>query len=277
MQPKSPPANPPLAEEASTGKQAQQQGDPTLTMMPPAIKSEALASSAITHAPPTPVTAPAVIDALSRGTTSSPKAANTTPSQTVSAAAPQVTPISISTKTRLVQLSLLQDILSAHATSDWITHSVLVTGEITTARLAVREELLETEDALVKIQSLEQTLASRHYSAERIDAFIVKVLGVLDGIAKAEELEKEDIDQTSAQAAEDLESQVTAAMARYCEETREAITSFAILQEYLIRAQEAQEARKMDVLRRLKVLEGMVARGDTVSAVVRYLLMENGE
>lgn len=263
--------------ESAAESQAQQDEVPSSSVAPIAIKAETRSVPTGALAPPTPITAPATIEGSSQLAQATLTISGAATSQKVSAASPQAVPVAISTKTRKVQLSLLRDVLSVHGPSDWITHSVMLSEEINAVRLAVKEELLDTEDAMVKSRALESTLAARHYSVERIDAFVIKVLGVLDGIAKAEELEKDDTKSSLPEVAEDFEAEVAAAMTSVCEATREAMTSFAILYEYLSRGREAQETRKMDVLRRLKVLEGMVARGDTVSAVVRYLLMDNGE
>jgi hypothetical protein len=43
----------------------------------------------------------------------------------------------------------------------------------------------------------------------------------------------------------------------------------------LIRGKEAQEKKRLDVERRVKVLEGMVKIGEAVSKVVSFLLQES--
>jgi len=47
------------------------------------------------------------------------------------------------------------------------------------------------------------------------------------------------------------------------------------LMEYLLRGKSLQEKKRLDIERRVKVLEGMVKVGEVVGGVVRFLLTED--
>ena len=46
------------------------------------------------------------------------------------------------------------------------------------------------------------------------------------------------------------------------------------MMEYLLRGKDLQEKKRLDIERRVKVLEGMVKIGEVVGGVVRFLLTE---
>ncbi|RXK40321.1 hypothetical protein M231_02435 [Tremella mesenterica] len=192
---------------------------------------------------------------------------------TNSAAEPIDTPVQIGTQTLRLLLHLVRDVLPKHDPSNWIAHSCLVATEIDTARRGLQKDLYATDEAFLSGREFERVLATRGFTPARVDTFIKKVLGVLDGIAMAEEGEidgnvlNDDV--------ETLEKELEVELSKYSEQTKEAIMSGGKVMEYLNKGKELQEKKRLEIERRVKVLEGMSKIGDTVSAVVRFLLTED--
>jgi hypothetical protein len=115
-------------------------------------------------------------------------------------------------------------------------------------------------------------LFSRGFSPERVDAFIKKVLKVLDGIAAAED--EEPGEDNSLQNITDLQGELDTELSKYPNETKEALVAAGRVMEYLLRGKDLQEKKRLDIERRVKVLEGMVKIGEVVGGVVRFLLTE---
>ena len=98
------------------------------------------------------------------------------------------------------------------------------------------------------------------------------MLKVLDGIAAAEdEVPGED---NSLQNIADLSQELESELAKYPNETKEAVMAAGRVMEYLLRGKDLQEKKRLDIERRVKVLEGMVKIGEVVGGVVRFLLTE---
>jgi len=184
---------------------------------------------------------------------------------------PQV-PITLSGKTLRAQLNLVQKVFVKHDTSNWIAHTCLIATDLDQARRQLQDDLYATDDASLLGRDLESTLAGRGFAAPRIDSFVAKVLKVLDGIASADELEAGGPpppveDDTGA-----LQAELQNALKTYPEQTREAMAAAATVLEYLNRAKEEQEKKRLQIERRVGVLEGMAKIGEQVSKVVSYLL-----
>lgn len=162
--------------------------------------------------------------------------------------------------------------LSKHEVNNWIAHSCLIATDLDQARRTLQGDLFATDEAFLSGREFEQTLAARGFTASRVDAFITKVLKVLDGIAAAEE----DADANGGlnENVTELEQELVQALDKYPDQTKEAVNSAAKLTEYLVRGKELQEKKRLDIERRVKVLEGMVKIGDVVGGVVRFLLSE---
>ena len=193
---------------------------------------------------------------------------------TNSAAEPQEYPIKIGAKALRALTSLVQSSFGKVDVNNWIAHACFIASDLDQARRALKDDLYATDQAFLTGRDLEQTLSARGFTPQRVDAFITKVLKVLDGIALAEQEEAED-SQDAQQTIDDLDKGLNGALARYPNETKEAVENAAKLMEYLVRGKEAQEKKRLEVERRVKVLEGMVKIGEVVGGVVRYLLSEN--
>jgi hypothetical protein len=72
-----------------------------------------------------------------------------------------------------------------------------------------------------------------------------------------------------------LHKELEEALAKYPDQTKEAVASGSTLLEYILRGKEAQDKKRLEIERRVKVLEGMVKIGEAVSGVVRFLLTED--
>ncbi|WWC88453.1 uncharacterized protein L201_003364 [Kwoniella dendrophila CBS 6074] len=195
------------------------------------------------------------------------------PTITNSASEPQEHPIKISAKTLRAHLSLVQNSLTKHEVNNWIAHTCLIAHDIDHARRALQADLYATDECFLSGRELEKTLISRGFTASRVDAFITKVLKVLDGIAAAEEPESEQ--PVSEEDIERLQSELTESLSNFPNETKEAMSSAARVMEFLVRGKDLQEKKRLEVERRVKVLEGMVKVGEVVGGVVRYLLTED--
>lgn len=225
--------------------------------------------------PPTPITA----DPNSQpagGTTPVPAAGSESgPSKrplTNSASEPQEYPIKVGPKTIRAQIELVKRHFGKVHVSNWIAHTCFIASEIDQARRALQEDLYATDTGFLAGRDLERTLTDRGFTPQRVDAFITKVLKVLDGIALAEADEDANgmLDENEAE----VEKELVACLEAYPDQTKEAVDSAARLMEYLMRGKEAQEKKRLEVERRVKVLEGMVKIGEVVGGVVRYLLSD---
>lgn len=227
--------------------------------------------------PPTPNTAERPITASpmcsSVGLPTQPPTAGTKPPLTNSAAEAQEHPITLSSKTLHGLVDLVRDVFSKHEANNWIAHSCLIAFELDQARRALQGDLYATDEAFLAGREHEQILTDRGFTPARVDAFIGKVLKVLDGIAAAEEEANGNGDST--QNLENLQFTLDTELARYPKETQEAVASAGKLMEYLLRGKELQEKKRLDIERRVKVLEGMVKIGEVVGGVVRFLLTED--
>lgn len=192
---------------------------------------------------------------------------------TNSAAEPQEDPIVLSAKTLHGLIDLTRNVFSKHEANNWIAHSCLIAFELDQARRALQGDLFATDEAFLTGRDHEQILSSRGLTPQRVDSFIQKVLKVLDGIAAAED--EPSGEDNSKQNLSDLQDQLAAALDQYPKETREAAMSAGRVMEYLLRGKELQEKKRLEVERRVKVLEGMVKIGEVVSGVVRFLLTED--
>jgi hypothetical protein len=264
---------------------------PFLPPFPPTLKAEAaphppqtLTPSNGTHPlglthvlPPTPNTAERPPNASARlKSPSSDHVASSKPALTNSAAEPQEHPIKVGAKTIRSQLNLVRNVFVKHDVSNWIAHSCLIAVDLDQARRALQADLYATDEAFLTGRELERTLLSRGYTAARVDVFIKKVLNVLDGIALAEQGDTGLAETPSGEEeCQSLEAELAAALAPYPDQSKEATGSAGTLLEYLIRGKEAQEKKRLDVERRVKVLEGMVKIGEAVSKVVSFLLQES--
>jgi hypothetical protein len=192
---------------------------------------------------------------------------------TNSAAVPLEHPIKLGARTLRAHLALVRNSLPKHDTSNWIAHSCVIAMNLDEARRALQADLYATDEAFLTGRDLEKELAKRGFTHARAEVFIVKVLSVLDGIAMA------DGDAAEGEAVEEdanvLEGELQAALEKYPQETKEALTTAGRLMEYLSRGKELQEKKRLEVERRVKVLEGMVKIGEVVGGVVRYLLTED--
>lgn len=226
----------------------------------PTEVSQAQAKTA--YLPPTPDTAsrPVLVAASPKPLTNS-------------AAEPQEDPLVLSAKTLHGLIDLTRDVFSKHEVNNWIAHSCLIAFELDQARRALQGDLFATDEAFLTGRDHEQVLSGRGVTPQRVDAFIKKVLKVLDNIAAAED-ETNDQDN-SKQNLSELQDQLAGELAKYPKETREAAMSAGRVMEYLLRGKELQEKKRLEVERRVKVLEGMVKIGEVVSGVVRFLLTED--
>ncbi|KAL7420756.1 hypothetical protein Q5752_004708 [Cryptotrichosporon argae] len=276
------------------------------TLKPATLVPAAAAPSApATHAahpphpslPPTPLTAQhAAPDSQSQSTTASavsaelrdgvPSSASGSGGLTNSAAEPQEHPIVVGARTLRAQLSLVRHVFAKHDAANWIAHACLLATDLDQARRELQADLYATDEAFISGRELERALAAKGFTPARVDAFIRKVLGVLDGIAAAD-----DAEAAAVAAAPDgdtapnghgeadevtlLGAELDAALAPYPVQTREALHAAATVMEYLHRGKAAQARKRLDVERRVKVLEGMARIGEQVGSVVRFLLTED--
>nr|XP_019012973.1 uncharacterized protein I206_02470 [Kwoniella pini CBS 10737]OCF51754.1 hypothetical protein I206_02470 [Kwoniella pini CBS 10737] len=230
--------------------------------------------------PPTPLTAvPFTNGALTSSTIThqSPAQSNTSsptkPTVMTSASEPQEHPIKMSVKTLRAHLTLVRTSLAKHEPDNWIAHTCLIAHDIDHARRSLQADLYATDESFISGREWEKQLTAKGFTSARIDAFVTKVLKVLDGIAAAEEPESDQPD--SVEDVERLQAELTELLDIFPNETKEAMASAARMMEFLVRGKDLQEKKRIEVERRVKVLEGMVKVGEVVSGVVRYLLTED--
>ncbi|OCF44369.1 hypothetical protein I317_01814 [Kwoniella heveanensis CBS 569] len=230
--------------------------------------------------PPTPLTAgvPILNDndsrrGSSRQSTAEPSSVPARSSITNSASETQETPIRIGARTLRAHIDLVRNVLSKHETNNWIAHTCLIAHDIDHARRSLQADLFATDECFITGRDLERSLGARGFTPTRVDTFITKVLKVLDGIAAAEEPEADE--PASADDVERLQAELDEVLASFPDETKEAMASASRVLEYLLRGKELQEKKRLEMERRVKVLEGMVKVGEVVGGVVRYLLTED--
>lgn len=217
--------------------------------------------------PPTPITAEPVEEVRQ------PSESTGRRPLTNSASEPQEYPIKVGSKTIRAQIDIVRRHFGKVHVSNWIAHSCFIASEIDQARRALQEDLYATDTGFLAGRDLEKTLSARGFTPQRVDAFITKVLKVLDGIAMAEA--DEDVDGEKQENVEEVEKELDSVLSVFPDQTKEAVASAARLMEYLLRGKEAQEKKRLEVERRVKVLEGMVKVGEVVTGVVRYLLSDD--
>ena len=191
---------------------------------------------------------------------------------TNSASEPQEYPIKVGAKTIRAQIALVRRQFGKVHSSNWIAHSCFLAAEIDQARRALQDDLYATDTGFLAGRDLEKRLSDKGFTAQRMDAFITKVLKVLDNIASAEEEESGDGGSQEDIAA--LEKELALVLESYPDQTKEAIDSASRLMEYLLRGKEAQERKRLEVDLRVIVLEGMDRVGEVVGGVVKYLLSD---
>lgn len=194
---------------------------------------------------------------------------------TNSASEPQEYPIKVGATTYRLLVQLVRSSFGKVENSNWIAHTCFVASEIDQARRALKDDLYATDGAFLTGRDLEHELAGRGFTPLRVDNFITKVLKVLDGIAAAEQLEEEE--GAGKDNGEELSAELNRELAAYPDQTKEAVVSAATMLEYLVRGKEAQEKKRLEVERRVRVLEGMVKVGEVVGGVVRFLLSEDSK
>lgn len=227
--------------------------------------------------PPTPTTAerPQSTKPISPGRQSSLEPSSQSKRLlTNSAAEPQEYPIKIGAKTLRAQVSLVRASFAKVEATNWIAHTCFIASDLDQARRVLKDDLYATDTAFLTGRDLEQSLSARGFTAQKINTFVTKVLNVLDGIAAAEEGDAEG-NVKQMETVEDLEKDLQDALLNYPDQTREAVMSASTVLEYLVRGKEAQEGKRLELERRVKVLEGMVKKGEVVSKVVNYLLTED--
>ncbi|KAK4689684.1 hypothetical protein P7C73_g399, partial [Tremellales sp. Uapishka_1] len=230
--------------------------------------------------PPTPVTALGDTSSQYHQASHTKPSASESSSQpksslTNSAAVPLEMPIALGAHTLRSLIALVRTSLLKHDTQNWIAHSCVIAMSLDDARRALQSDLYLTDDAFLAGRDFEKTLAAKGFTDARVDAFIRKVLKVLDGIAMADELGEESSIGKGAEDVEELEKELARALERYPAQTKEAVKSAGTVMEYLVRGKELQEKKRVEVERRVKVLEGMVKVGEVVGGVVRFLLTES--
>ncbi|WVQ85006.1 hypothetical protein IAT38_007170 [Cryptococcus sp. DSM 104549] len=237
--------------------------------------------------PPTPATAerPTTRKGPSSSSSGLSNTAPTSQSLATSTTAPLEHPITVGASTLRAQISLVLDSLMAHDVNNWVAHTCLIAASLDEERRALEAILGGSGRYQETTTDLERMLNARGFTLAKIDAFVEKVLKVLDGIAAAEEADgKQASEITSgvsgpAGAASQVEvdklvHKLRMLLEPFPAETKEAMANASKIMEYLIRGRELQENKAMAAERRTRVLEGMAKVGDVVSAVVRYLLME---
>lgn len=172
------------------------------------------------------------------------------------------------------QLDLVKNVFVKHGKENWIAHTCLIATDLDQVRRQLQSDLYATDEAVITRRELEGTLTSRGFTVQRIDAFVLKTLKVLDGIASADELEsggpqKKTGDDGDATA---LQAELNGLLKAYPAQTRDAMAAAGTVLEYLNRGKEEQEKKRLEVERRVGVLDGMVKIGEQVSSVVKYLL-----
>lgn len=159
-----------------------------------------------------------------------------------------------------------------HDRDNWIAHTCLIATDLDQIRRQLQADLYATDEAALTAKDLQSKLSSRGFSIARMDAFVSKVLKVLDGIAAEDEAEHGGPPALTDFDLPGLQAELARVLRDYPPQTREAMRSAATVLEYLNRGKDAQEAKRLEVERRVGVLEGMAQKGEQVTGVVRFLL-----
>lgn len=183
-------------------------------------------------------------------------------------------PIKLSPETLRLQINLVLDSLLKLNNNNWIAHSCLIAQSIDRLRLSLEDDLGVAEECEGQSKEFERVLTGRGYTISKIDAFVIKVLNVLDGIAAAEETKKEGEEGEGEGSTQALAEKLQKLLEPFPVQTKETMESAGKMMEYLRRGKEFQEKKRLDWERRVKVMEGMAKIGDVVGGVVRYLLTE---
>lgn len=288
-------AQPNEGADSSSGPTTTANADHAQATTPPVGQGSRLLNSHPPHPlPPTPLTAqrdqesgfapkpsppeikPLTVTEVAPG--QGPTAVGTDEAASKSAATkPQDSPVKLSYKTVEAQINLVKNVFVKHDQSNWIAHTCLIATDLDQARRHLQDDLYATDEALISGRELEKTLLARGFTSARIDPFVKKVLKVLDGIAMEDELESGGPAPSAVSGAPPVasEGELAELLAPYPEQTREAMAAAGKVLEYLNLGKDEQEKKRLDVERRVKVLEGMVKKGEQVSSVVRYLLTED--
>lgn len=183
-------------------------------------------------------------------------------------------PIKLSPETLRLQINIVLDSLLKLNNNNWIAHSCLIAQSIDRLRLSLEDDLSVEEECEGQSKEFERVLTGRGYTISKIDAFVIKVLNVLDGIAAAEETKKEGEEGEGEGSTQALAEKLQKLLEPFPVQTKETMESAGKMMEYLRRGKEFQEKKRLDWERRVKVMEGMAKIGDVVGGVVRYLLTE---
>ena len=267
------PPNQPIDVKLEPGLPDAQPNPTSIPLMPPFPPNNAFlpdshngATQARQPLPPTPITAEPIETARQSAELPGRRPL------TNSASEPQEYPIKVGPKTIRAQIEIVRRHFGKVHVGNWIAHSCFIASEIDQARRALQDDLYATDTGFLAGRDLEKTLSTRGFTPQRVDTFITKVLKVLDGIAMAEA--DEDADGEKQENVEEVETELDNVLSTFPDQTKEAVASAARLMEYLLRGKEAQEKKRLEVERRVKVLEGMVKVGEVVTGVVRYLLSD---
>lgn len=183
-------------------------------------------------------------------------------------------PIKLSPETLRLQINIVLDSLLKLNNNNWIAHSCLIAQSIDRLRISLEDDLGVAEECEGQSKEFERVLTGRGYTISKIDAFVIKVLNVLDGIAAAEETKKEGEEGEGERSTQALAEKLQKLLEPFPVQTKETMESAGKMMEYLRRGKEFQEKKRLDWERRVKVMEGMAKVGDVVGGVVRYLLTE---
>ncbi|WVQ73369.1 hypothetical protein IAR50_002938 [Cryptococcus sp. DSM 104548] len=180
-------------------------------------------------------------------------------------------PIIVSAETLRIQISTVVGSLVNYDINNWVLHSCAIAQSIDKAVYNLQGDLAAVKEYDEVSREHERVLGSRGFVPSKIDAFVDKVLGVLDGIAAAEEAAPETSTQDTAQA---LTTKLEKLLEPFPQPSKNAMKDAGRLIECLVRGKAAHEQRRLELERRVKVMEGMIKVGDVVGGVVRYLLTE---
>ncbi|ODN73939.1 hypothetical protein L202_07443 [Cryptococcus amylolentus CBS 6039] len=214
--------------------------------------------------PPTPQTAePPLPDVVS-------KQGRSTPTTHFVPEMPE-DPITVSAETLRILISTVVGSLVNHDIGNWVVHVCVITQSIDKVAYRLQGDLAAIKEYDGVSREHERVLGSRGFVPARIDEFVEKVLKVLDGIAAAEETAAETSPKDTVQA---LTTKLNKLLEPFPLPSKNAVKDAGRLLEYLVRGKAAQEKRRLEMERRIKVMEGMIKVGDVVGGVVRYLLTE---
>lgn len=179
-------------------------------------------------------------------------------------------PVKLGGKTLQAQIDLVTKVFVKHDRNNWIAHTCLIATDLDQIRRQLQDQLFATDEATLQANVYQERLIAKGFTVSRIDAFVAKVLKVLDGIA-AEDLPTEAAENVHADESA-LATTLDEALKDYPEQTREAMAAAGKVLEYLNLGKKEQEEKCLQIERRLGVLQGMSEIGEQVSKVVSFLL-----